>query len=75
MYRRPKFLEVLLEIRREMAHEADYDVDLYAEMVRSGRKPGKVKLHSLGTNGAELNGGNADQPLVESQRSRRTRAR
>ena len=37
MYRRPKFLEVLLEIRREMSREADYDVDLFAEMIRSGR--------------------------------------
>jgi hypothetical protein len=36
MYRRPKFLEVLLEIRREMARDADYDVDLFAELVRSG---------------------------------------
>jgi hypothetical protein len=36
MYRRPKFLEVLLEIRQEMAREADYDVDLFAEMVRAG---------------------------------------
>ena len=36
MYRRPKFLEVLLEIRQEMAREADYDVDLFAEMVRGG---------------------------------------
>ena len=75
MYRRPKFLEVLLEIRREMAHEADYDVDLYAEMVRSGRKPTKVKLHSLGTNSAELNGSNVDKPLAASKRSRRTRVR
>ena len=38
MYRRPKFLETLLEIREQMALEADYDVDLYVEMVRSGRK-------------------------------------
>lgn len=36
MYRRPKFLEVLLDIRREMARDADYDVDLFAELVRSG---------------------------------------
>ncbi len=36
MYRRPKFLEVLLQIRREMAQEADYDVDLFAELTRSG---------------------------------------
>jgi hypothetical protein len=39
MYRRPKFLEVLLEIRREMAHEADYDVDLFTEIARSGARP------------------------------------
>jgi hypothetical protein len=44
MYRRPKFLEILLEIRQQMAHEADYDVDLFAEMVRSGsRVPGARK--------------------------------
>ncbi len=37
MYRRPKFLEVLLEIRQEMSREADYDMDLFAEMIRSGK--------------------------------------
>ncbi len=37
MYRRPKFLEIMLEIRQEMSREADYDVDLFAEMVRSGK--------------------------------------
>ncbi|MEP6944364.1 MAG: hypothetical protein ABJA02_00485 [Acidobacteriota bacterium] len=36
MYRRAKFVEVLLEIRQEMALEADYDVDLFVEMARSG---------------------------------------
>jgi hypothetical protein len=39
MYRRPKFLEVLHKIREDMSREADYDVDLFAEMVRSGVKP------------------------------------
>ena len=39
MYRRPKFLTVLHEIREEMSREADYDVDLFAEMVRSGVQP------------------------------------
>ena len=39
MYRRPKFLEVLHTIREEMSREADYDVDLFAEMVRSGKRP------------------------------------
>ena len=41
MYRRPKFLEILLEIRREMALEADYDVDLFVEAARNGEAPAK----------------------------------
>jgi hypothetical protein len=39
MYRRPKFLTVLHEIREAMSREADYDVDLFAEMVRNGSPP------------------------------------
>jgi hypothetical protein len=39
VYRRPKFLTVLHEIREAMSREADYDVDLFAEMVRSGAQP------------------------------------
>jgi hypothetical protein len=39
MYRRPKFLEVLHAVREEMSREVDYDVDLFAEMVRSGIRP------------------------------------
>ncbi len=39
MYRRPKFLTVLIKIRETMSREADYDVDLFAEMVRSGARP------------------------------------
>ena len=39
MYRRPKFLTVLHKIREAMSREADYDVDLFAEMVRSGARP------------------------------------
>jgi hypothetical protein len=39
MYRRPKFLTVLIRIRETMSREADYDVDLFAEMVRSGKQP------------------------------------
>ena len=54
MYRRPKFLEVLLEIRQEMARQADYDVDLFAETVRSGKisAEGKI-LHSIEPEPAE----------------------
>ncbi|MBX7053754.1 MAG: hypothetical protein K1X36_02280 [Pyrinomonadaceae bacterium] len=36
MYRRTKFIEILHEIRQEMAAEADYDLVLFAENVRAG---------------------------------------
>ena len=39
MYRKPRFLEVLHAIREEMSREADYDVDLFTEMIRSGARP------------------------------------
>lgn len=47
MYRRSKFMEILLEIREEMSREADYDVDLFAEMIRSGKTHGRKKLYDL----------------------------
>ena len=47
MYRRPKFLEILLEIRQDMARDADYDVDLFAEMIRSGKFSNGEKLYDL----------------------------
>jgi hypothetical protein len=46
MYRRPKFLEILLEIRQEMSREADYDVDLFAEMIRSGKFKDNSRIES-----------------------------
>ena len=39
MYRKPKFLAILHEIRETMSREADYDVDLFTEMVRTGVQP------------------------------------
>ena len=47
MYPRSKFQEVLLEIRQEMAREADFDVDLFAEIVRTGAGPRDARIHSL----------------------------
>ncbi len=47
MYRRPKFLEVLLQIRQEMSREADYDIDLFAEKVRSGNFSEKGNFYDL----------------------------
>ena len=47
MYRRPRFLEILLKIREEMAREADYDVDFFTEMVRSGLAPASDIRYTL----------------------------
>ncbi len=47
MYRRPKFLEILLEIREQMSRDADYDIDLFAEMVRSGKISNNQKTYDL----------------------------
>ena len=38
MYRRPRFLEILIGIREEMAREADFDVDLFVENLRTGHR-------------------------------------
>ena len=37
MYRRSKFLELLLEIRREMAEEAGHDLDQFVQNLHGGR--------------------------------------
>ncbi len=62
-------MEVLLEIRQEMSREADYDVDLFAEMVRSNKfakngsqfdlsepngKNGKVKIEVTAKSGLDV---------------------
>ena len=47
MYRRPKFLSVLIRIREIMSREADYDVDLFVEMVRSGEQPKHGKVRNI----------------------------
>lgn len=39
MYRRPRFLKELHAVQEEMARQCDYDVDLYAEMIRQGNPP------------------------------------
>lgn len=65
MYRRPKFLEVLIRIREEMAREADYDTDLFTEMVRSGTRKGKRRPHSLAEDAPES---------TEKPRKRRSKA-
>ncbi len=44
MYPRSKFQEILLAIREEMAREADFDVDLFVETVRSGAVCGTTSV-------------------------------
>ncbi|MCC6328550.1 MAG: hypothetical protein IT174_08540 [Acidobacteria bacterium] len=61
MYRRPKFLEVLIKIREEMAREADYDTDLFAEMVRSGQSSAETASHPPAE--AETNGAGRERPI------------
>ena len=61
MYRRPKFLEILIEIRQEMSREVDYDVDLFAEMIRSSE--GK-KQKEKGKNAEEFRA-QTDESLIE----------
>jgi len=47
MYRKPRFLEELHTIREEMSREADYDVDLFTEMVRSGVRPSEGPVRNV----------------------------
>jgi hypothetical protein len=70
MYRRPKFLEVLLKIREEMAREADYDVDLFVEMVRTGARLTSDAGYSL----AEADDQASQRPL-RTQAGRRSKSR
>jgi hypothetical protein len=75
MYRKPRFLEVLHAIREEMSREADYDVDLFTEMVRSGVRPQHGAERNI--RGYKSRAPHADDGVVEGQapaRGRRKRA-
>lgn len=39
MYSRPRFLEELHAIREEMSRQCDYDMDLFAQMIRNSQPP------------------------------------
>lgn len=56
MYPRSKFQEVLLLIREEMAREADFDVDLFAEIVRSGLERTGQKRFAMAESDDKKNG-------------------
>jgi hypothetical protein len=71
MYRRPKFLEVLLKIREEMAREADYDVDFFVEMVRSGMRPATDVRYSIG----ESENGHWQNPDIDPTKQKNSRSK
>lgn len=72
MYRRPKFLTVLHEIREAMSREADYDVDLFAEMVRSGTRPEHGPERNI--RGFRKRAPRIDQAATEAHEKERRRA-
>ena len=46
MYSRPRFLEELHAIREEMSREVDYDMDLFAQMIRNNQSPSEEAIHN-----------------------------
>jgi hypothetical protein len=65
MYRRPRFLELLIVIREEMARDADFDVDLFVEMARSGNGFEKSERHSIAASGANSNHESSEKTLAK----------
>lgn len=45
MYSRPRFLEELHAIREEMSRECDYDMDLFAQLIRNSQPPSEEAIH------------------------------
>jgi hypothetical protein len=46
MYRRPKFLDILLDIRSSMSAEADNDIGDFVQAIRSG-KPAPARQRTV----------------------------
>jgi hypothetical protein len=47
MYSRPRFLEELHAIREEMSRECDYDMDLFAVMIRNNQSSTPGPIHNI----------------------------
>ena len=54
---------MLHAIREEMSREADYDVELFAEMTRSGQRPGHGPERNI--RGFRSRAPRADEPAAE----------
>jgi hypothetical protein len=65
MYRRPRFLEILIAIREEMARDADFDVDLFVEMARSGKGFERSQRHSMADRPVSGNHGSAGRTVTK----------
>ncbi len=72
MYRKPRFLEELHLIRETMSREADYDVDLFLEMVRSGKRPTRSRERNI--RGFKSSAPIEDENAVPPSRGRKKRA-
>ena len=73
MYRKPRFLKVLHAIREQMSREVDYDVDLFAEMIRAGQQPAsgsgrRVRARKDGKARTVVVDGIAGEDEIESRR-------
>lgn len=69
MYPRSKFQEVLLAIREEMAREADFDVDLFAELVRSGANLDRSRTHRIVENSDVVRNGTDSKTSINGKKS------
>jgi hypothetical protein len=56
MYRRSKFLELLIEIRQEMAREADLDIDQFVQNLNSEPGVGEAGAPAASAANVRLNG-------------------
>ena len=73
MYRKPRFLEELHAIREEMSREADYDVELFAEMTRTGAQPAHGPARNI--RGVRTHAPRADEPAADKVTSIKGRKR
>ena len=73
MYRKPRFLEELHAIREEMSREADYDVELFAEMVRTGARAPYGPAHNI--RGFRVRAPRADDVVDEAKEVKPSRRR
>ncbi len=74
MYRKPRFLEALHRIREEMSREADYDIELFVEMTRSGQRPSHGPERNVRGIRSRAPRANAEEPKVTSPPKPRKRA-